>query len=257
MQPRRRRLSLRPNPDTLPAMKWVRRAALAITLPLALVIGLLLFPQPLFGHSLTHGNFQIWSDRPIDPAIAAVLDDAGRRLRRSELYEEGEAFRIFICNEPWRLGLLTRSTQVGGVAETVFTRNIYLRELDIPANRLVPPWGRLADAEVRTLSYFIAHEAVHVLQSRRFGRLNMARHPAWLTEGYADWVAKAGAFDFEENRRLLRAGDPRLDVGSSGLYRRYHLMVAELIERRGFTAERLFTDPPSEAEVIRLLQTSS
>lgn len=238
-------------------MKWVRRVAAVMALPLALLAGVLLFPQPLFGYSLTHGNFQIWSDRPIDPAIAAVLDDAERRLRASELHKEGEAFRIFICNEPWRLGLLARSTQIGGVAETVFTRNIYLREVDVAGNRLVPPWGRLADAEVRTLSYFIAHEAVHVMQSRRFGRLNMARHPEWLTEGYADWVGRAGAFDFDHNRRLLRAGDPRLDYGRSGLYRRYHLMVAELIERRGFTAARLFDDPPPEAEVMRLLETSS
>jgi hypothetical protein len=78
--------------------------------------------------------------------------------------------------------------------------------------------------------------------------------PAWLIEGHADYVAKAGAFDFEENRRLLREGDFRLDPARSGLYRSYHLMVAMLIERDGYTIRRLFSEPPPEADVMRALR---
>jgi predicted metal-dependent hydrolase len=48
----------------------------------------------------------------------------------------------------------------------------------------------LADAADRPLSYFIAHEAAHVMQSRRFGRLLSLRYPRWLVEGHADLVAK-------------------------------------------------------------------
>src|SRR3546814_3972410 len=88
---------------------------------------------------------------------------------------------------------------VGGVADTLLTQNIYLREADIGANRIVPPRGTLADADQRSLSYFVAHEATHIVQSRALGRL-LKWHPEWLVEGYADYVAKAGDFDFEENR---------------------------------------------------------
>ncbi len=94
------------------------------------------------------------------------------------------------------------------------------------------------------------------MQSRTFGRLMKFRSPAWLIEGHADFVGKAGAFDFEENRRLLREGDPRLDHARSGLYRGYHLMVAMLIEKDGHTIRRLFADPPLESEVIRALRDS-
>ena len=80
------------------------------------------------------------------------------------------------------------------------------------------------------------------------------RCPKWLIEGHADFVAKAGAFDFEENRRLLREGDARLDHARSGLYRGHHLMVAMLIEQEGYTIRRLFADSPQETDVIRALR---
>lgn len=135
----------------------------------------------------------------------------------------------------------------------MLSRNIYLREADIAANRLIPPGGVLADAEVRPLAYFIAHEAAHVIQSRTFGRLMEWRYPDWLTEGHADHVGKGGQFDVAENRRLLAIGDPRLDPAVSGLYRRYHLMVAHLAGEEGRSIRSLFDNPPDETTVLRSL----
>lgn len=218
----------------------------------SLAILVLAFPQPLFAYAMSHGVYEVRSDRPIDPAMAHVLDDATRRLRTSDLHDPHAAYRIFICNEPWRLWIYSRSTTVGGSADALLTRNIYLREADIAANRVIPPSGRLADAEVRTLAYYIAHEAAHVMQSRTFGRLMKFRYPSWLLEGHADLVAKAGAFDLAENRRLLGLGDPRLDHRRSGLYRGFHLMVATLIGR-GRSVHDLFADPPDEDEAMHSL----
>ena len=215
--------------------------------------GVLIYPNPLFAHTISHGAFTVRSDRPIDASIAIALDEAEKRIRKSELYDPDAQFRIFICNEPWRLWLLTRSAEVGGFADTIATRNIYLREASILENRIVPPRGTLADAEVRTLPYFIAHEATHILQSRSYGRLLHMRYPRWLVEGYADFIAKDGAFDFEENLQLLRAGDRLLSYEDSGLYRRYHLMTAFLIEERGKSVNELFTAPPDENDVLDFL----
>jgi hypothetical protein len=50
---------------------------------------------------------------------------------------------------------------------------------------------------------------------------------------------------FRENRRLLQEDDPRLDYAKSGLYRRYHLMVAMLLEKDGYTIRRLFCESPT------------
>ena len=236
--------------------RWVRRTAAAASL-LALALALLAaFPQPLFSYAFSHANYRVRSDRPIDPMIVGVLDDASRRLRTSDLYDPRVPIRIFICNDSWRLWLYARSGTIGGSTDTLVTRNIYLREADIAANRLVPPSGTLADAEARPLSYFIAHEAAHAIQSRAFGRLMRVRYPNWLVEGHADLIAKGGDFDFEENLQLLQRDDPRLDHGRSGLYRGYHLMVAFLTGRRGWTVRGLFADPPAEEDVLRAMRTA-
>lgn len=230
-----------------------KKVALGFGCAAASVAAVLLHPQPLFAYSADYGAFTVHSDRPIDPAMARVIEDAERRLRSSDLYRRGETFRVFVCNAPWRLLLLTRSRSVGAATETVFTRNIYVREADAAANRVLIGKAALADAEVRPLSYFVAHEAAHVIQSRRFGRLMGLRAPRWLVEGHADLVAKAGDFDAAENRALLNAGDRRLadESGRGGLYRRYHLMVLSLIEQKGTSAAELFAAPPTEQAALR------
>ena len=237
---------------------WIKAMAAAIAMAAVFALAVVSFPQPLFAYSVRHGAFRVRSDRPIDPKIAGVLDEAGRRLRRSDLHDPRAAFRIFICNEPWRLWLYTRSFDIGGSTDTLLTRNIYLREADIAAGRLMPPppHREIADEDTRTLSYFIAHEATHVMQSRTFGRAMEWRYPDWLTEGYADVIAKAGDFDVEENRALFRQGDIRLDPSRSGLYRRHHLLVAVLLSRPGVRIRDIFAEPPNEKLLSRALHGS-
>jgi len=207
-------------------------------------------PQPLFAHHLTYGRYQVWSDRPIEPEIRDVLDDVTRRISRSAIWSPDQRFRIFICNDPWRLALYSQrfSGGMGGVADTGFTRNVYVRRADIPRNRLIPPSGwdpvKMAD---RPLSYYLAHELTHVMESRAFGRGSAVRFPVWVNEGYADYVAKAGRFDLAGNVRDLRAGALAMDPKASGLYRRHHLEVAYLLDRQGMTIRELYAHPPDEA----------
>lgn len=229
--------------------KGIKGVALLAAAAIGLFTAVNLYPSPLFAYSAAYGGFTVMSDRRIDPAMASVIADAERRLRTSSLYRSDARFRLFICNEPWRMWLLTRSGTLGAQTDTVATRNIYVRELDAARNRIVVRSGRLADAAERPLSYYIAHEATHVLQSRRFGRLMLFRNPRWLIEGYADLVGKGGDFDVAGNRDLLERDDPRLDYARSGLYRRYHLMVEALI-RSGLTIDQLFADPPSETAAL-------
>jgi hypothetical protein len=239
-------------------MRFLRRLVKLLLVLAALYVAVLAFPQPNFNHRMTYGQYEVLSDRPIPPQIRQVLDDVTRSLERSELYSPGERFRIFFCNEDWRMALYSQhfSSAPGGVADGWLTRNVYIRRSDIAANRLFAPQGRLADAEARPLSYFIAHELAHVLQSRAFGRFMALRHPRWLREGYADYVGKGGAFDLEANRRLLIAGDPALDPGRSGLHRGYHLLVAWLVDRDGRSIRDVYRDPPGEAALLARVRSA-
>ena len=191
------------------------------------------------------------SDKPIDPAIDKVLDDAERRLATSSLYHAGKPFRIFLCNRSWRLRIFAYDANLGG--GTIYpTRNIFVREADIAANKVLVPNGTLPDEKKRPLSYFIAHEATHVLELRRFGLVTMFQSPFWLVEGYADVVGKGGDFDIERNRNLLIKGDPLVSekMGRSGLYRRYQLMVSTELRRPNTNIETLFAVPPLEENAL-------
>jgi hypothetical protein len=233
-----------------------RKIILSFACAASLAAAAILYPQPLFAYSQDHGAFTVYSDRPIEAAMGQVIDDAERRLRSSDLYDPTERFRVFVCNEPWRLFLLARNMSVGGKTDTLFTRNIYIREADAAANRVLIGSEILADAEARPLSYFIAQEAAHVIQSRRFGRFMVVRYPRWLIEGHADLVAKAGDFDSVGNRALLNASDPLLaeDFARRGLYRWYHLMVLSLMQQGGKTEAELFANAPPESAALRAAQ---
>ncbi|MEO1250853.1 MAG: hypothetical protein AAFW81_00725 [Pseudomonadota bacterium] len=237
----------------------LRLAALGAVILAGLGVGLSMYPDPLFPHEYRYGSFVVRSDRPIEPGWDAVLGDAKRRLATSALYDPDAVFRLYVCNAPWRLWFFTRNKQVGGFADTFMSRGIFLRESVAGENRIVPPGDSLADADARTLSYFIAHEATHILQSRAFGRLMSVRSPRWLVEGYADHIAKAGAFDAADNRRRLREGDALLTETAArrGLYRRYHLMVEHALAGADGSIHRLFADPPREGELLRALESGA
>ena len=223
---------------------------------IGLLAGLYLYPDPLFAYSRTYGGFKVMSDRSIDPAIDHVLDDATRRLNSSPLHYGGEEFRVYICNERWRLRLFALNPSIGG--GTVYgTRNIFIRQANVALNQVVSPnGGPLLDEKDRPLSYFIAHEATHVMELRHFGMLAILQSPFWLVEGYADVVGKGGNFNVDANRDLLVRNDPLLseNCGRHGLYRRYHLMVAAELRRPGVTIDRLFAAAPSESEALSLAE---
>lgn len=228
----------------------------AVFLLLLAYITVLAFPQPVFPYRVTYQNYEVWSDRPIPPQINTVLDDATRRLNTSAIYDRGATYKIFFCNSPWRLWLYGQhfSARIGGAADTWLTRHIYIRASDIAANKIIsPPGGPLADAAHRPLSYFIAHEATHVIESRQFGRLVAVRSPRWLFEGYADYVGKGGDFDVAENTRLYQSRSRMLDFKKSGLYRGFHPRVALLLDKKGMRVQQLFDNPPDERTLNELL----
>lgn len=159
------------------------------------------------------------------------------------------------CNAPWRLVLYGLfQTQVGGLVYSWLTPNIYLRESDIAGNRIIPPGNRpVRDAAHRPLSYFIAHEATHVMQARAVGRFALPFYPVWLNEGYADYAGKGGDFDFSENLGKLKAHDPEMSYQKSHLYRGFHLEVAWLLDQRGYSIRSVYAHPPLEQDLIAAL----
>jgi len=232
-------------------------STLGIVGVVVLYLALLCHPGLFFSHKFTRGGITLYADEPIPPEPAGrILEEVERRLARSPLaaLPRIKDLRIYICNRRWRFGLFaTTKYKVGGLAYFPLSNNIFLRTVHFPANRLVGHSGHEVPG-ARTLSYFIAHEIMHTLVARELGIVKHWRLPAWKNEGYADLVAKGGDFDYERTREQLRRGDRELDPKRSGLYLRYHLLVAYLLDHRGIRVDELLNrdfDPAQlEAEIL-------
>jgi predicted RecB family nuclease len=202
---------------------------------------LLCYPGMFFRHTFSRGAITLYSDEPIPASAERVLEDADKRLKRSPLFRERAAkkIRIYICNREWRFVLFANIRyKVGGLAYPPLTNNIFLRRAHIDANRLIGPSGNEVPGE-RTLRYFLAHEAVHTLIFEELGLSGYWRLPVWKDDGYADYIAKRNDFDYDHAVVQLRRGDRELDPLRSGLYLRYHLLVAYLLDRKGISVEEM------------------
>jgi hypothetical protein len=137
---------------------------------------------------------------------------------------------------------------VGGVNYYPLTSNVFLREAAVEENRLISPSGNAVEGN-RTLDYFITHEIAHTITKKGAGLYRHFNLPEYVREGYPDYVAKGSAFDFDEAKRAFLSEAPEMDRWKSGLYLRYHLLVAYLLEKENWSVQRLIEDPP-EQEVL-------
>ncbi len=202
---------------------------------------LLCFPQPLFAYHLTWSNLTLYCDDPIAANAPAVLQDAQRRLVLCPLYAGRPCENIFLCNHDWRYKFFAnRHSGAGGFAYACGPQNVFLRKADVAQNTLFTRKGASSGPD-RPLSYFMAHEITHNLTSRDIGLFAFLRLPAWIQEGYADYVGKGGDFNFKKNLALFKKDDPALNPSASGLYLRYHLLTAYLLDRKKISVQALLT----------------
>ena len=231
------------------------RWTLVVAMGAIAYVALLLRPHPLFAYSVSDGNLTLHARTTLPPRAAAILDDARGRVAASPFYRASDQYALFLSDTPRLFAFFTLwNYRAGGVTQWELTSNIFLRPAHVDRDRLVGPSGNEAPGE-RTLAYFIAHEVTHAMVARRLGRVGYARLERWQVEGYADYVAKAGAFDFDENLTALRAGAPELEPARSGLYRRYHLLVAYELDRKRMSAEALLARPIGQGSIERELLT--
>ena len=225
---------------------------------LAIYLMLLCFPQPFFAYSATSGELTLYSDRPFEPERGKEsLVAAQAKLAASPLFSAEESHAIFICNARWRQMLFfNRVYGVGGVNYYPVTRNVFLRDALVEENRLVSPSGKLVPGD-RTLDYFITHEIAHSLTGEAVGAIRYHLLPEWVREGYADYVGKNSTFNYDEALRAFLSDAPEMDREKSGLYLRYHLLVAYLLEKKKWSVQKLLEGSADQQTVENEVRTSA
>lgn len=241
-------------------MKFTKKILLKIgaaTVGIVALIWLLLsLPQPFFPTAVSAKNLTLYSDQSFAPASGQqVLELVEAKLTKSPLYSAEQKHFIFICNARWRQRLFfTYQYGVGGVNYYPITTNVFLRDSIIEENCLIGPGGNRVPSE-RTLDYFIAHEITHSLTGQAVGGVAYHQLPQWKREGYADYVGKGAAFNYDEGRRAFLADDPKMDHSKSGLYWRFNLLVAHLLEKKQWSVHRLLTEPIEQTAVEEMIRT--
>ena len=211
---------------------------------------LLCFPQPLFQSSVQADNLSLYSDQPFPTEAARhILELVGTKLSASPLYSPHQVHVAYVCNARWRQRLFfNRNYGVAGVNQYPLTSNVFLRDAVIEDNCLIGPKGNRVPGD-RTLDYFITHEITHTLTARAVGWIDYYRLPQWVREGYADYVGKGNSFNYDEAKRAFLEGAPEMDWEKSGLYWRYHLLVAYLLDKQQWSVQRLLEEPPAQESV--------
>lgn len=199
----------------------------------------------------------VYSDRQLpEDAARNVLRLSLNKLAKCPLYAAHPEARVYICNSRWREALFfNKHYGVGGVSPYPLTTNVFLRGAAFEDNRLIAPSGKPVPGD-RSLDYFIAHEVTHELTGRLVGPLGFYKMPQWVREGYADYIAKGGNFNYAEERAAFLAGAPEMDFQRSGLYWRFHLLVAYLLDHKHWSVDRLLREPwPAQSEVESAIRT--
>jgi hypothetical protein len=231
--------------------RWIRRLSFGtLTLGGAYLL-VLVHPQPLFAYELQHAGVVVHATRPIPDAMRATLDRVRARLDRTPLADRTRIDHVFMCDSKWLFALFARTNyRVGGIADVFVGQHVFLRESDMEHDRLIGQSGQPVPSD-RPLSYFIAHELMHVAHGRWLGRLGYARLPQWVDDGHADYVARD--IDLHDALRAFKAGTKELDPVKSGLYIRFHLMVAYMMDKERMAPAALLEHPPTRDTVERKL----
>jgi hypothetical protein len=230
------------------------------TLPVFVIVPLLILlllnvPYPLFSTSVSANNLTLYSDRMFEaPAGQHVLELAAAKLAQSPLYSAQQKHQVFLCNATWRQRLFfLHKYGVAGVNYYPFTTNVFMRNSIVDENALIGPSGNRASGE-RTLDYFIAHEITHTLTGQAIGKTAYMSLPEWKREGYADYVARKSSFNYEEAKHAFLVNDPKMDPAKSGLYLRFNLLVAHLLDKKHWTVQQLLTTPIEQASVEEMVR---
>ena len=228
-----------------PLRRGLRRSNQLLTLVGLIWFGLHLFPQVVFGHSITADGVTVYARSPLPAATSERISEAMALVAKSELAVPGRSERVFICNQRWLYTILGPTSFRAFAFSMPITGNIFVADADVERN---VARSRSSAYNTRSFSSVLAHEITHGLIRRRLGTFRSVRLPSWLAEGYCDYVAQESSFPEAEGVRLLTSGED--DPSRSFDYFVGRQMVTHLIDREHLSFDAVATRG-READAIR------
>ena len=231
----------RPAPKTR-FIRWSRRAERVFSVVGVAYLILLVYPQPLFAHSITAHDITLYSRHPLSPQAVERLAQARALVNRSELASPHRTERVFLCDNPWLYRVFAPLAATSFAISMNFTNNIFIANADIAADRVTS-----SSRSHRPLSGVIAHEITHGLIRQRLGSWRSLWLREWVVEGYCDYVARSSTLTETEGRTLLIAGQEPMTPALR--YYRNRQMVTYLIDQEHHSFHQVVARSGDEAQV--------
>ena len=214
----------------------IRRILIGIALfTLAVTASPLSAPRLLaFPYVLRVGADMVYSTVPLRPAtLGPILARADRLVHASPLASGAEGREIFLTGGGWRWNWLA-GTSAGAFALTrPFSTSVIVNRADLARDHV---YNEAAMGGTRSLSGVIAHEKCHGMVRRHFGALRERMAPAWLREGYCDYIAGGSSLTDAQADALETAGRYHPAIA----YVRGRQKVAAMLATNGGSVDALF-----------------
>ncbi|MDQ3139260.1 MAG: hypothetical protein M3Q15_00845 [Pseudomonadota bacterium] len=182
-------------------------------------------PQLLaFPYHAQVGRHAVYGEAPIS---AQIIEQADELAAGSAIAERERDQPIFLTQGGWRwrwlgIGQWSAFAVSRPVVETIVVNRSHATVDKVVNGRSI--------AGSRSLSGTLAHEMTHGAIREHFGALADVRYPAWLREGYCDYVAGGGSLSDADARALI-AGNR--DVPALAYWRGRKRVEAALAANRG------------------------
>lgn len=210
------------------AMQW-----LIACLVIAFLV-LQTFPQLLFAHSVSYRNITIFSRDLLATESQTCIDQTMALLKKSEIAQEDRKLRVFLCNNVLSYNFFGPFRGRSFAISVPVTENIFIANGDPSTDlalRNAPIYNR------RKLSAVMAHEITHGLIRSKIGFWRTWRLPAWINEGYCDYIAQESSFPTAKGVELIvsEADDP----DPSFRYFLWRQMIAYLVQERHMSFDQI------------------
>ena len=213
-------------------MNWTRQAIYAV-----LTVGLIspvAAPQLLaFPYSSQIAAHRVYSEAPIAPNLEAIVGNADQLAARSPIAMSKLDQPIFLTDGGWRWTMAAFASRSAFAISRAPFEAIVVNRSDQAADKTFRP---AKVGGTRSLTGTLAHEMTHGAIRSHFGPLADWRYPAWLREGYCDYVAGGGSVTDADAARLLRS-DPS---HAALVYWRGRKQVEAELRRNGGSVDALF-----------------
>ena len=213
-------------------MNW----RLPVYAALAVLASPVVAPQLLaFPYSGQIGAHRVYSEAPMTAELGRIVTAADQLAGKSPIADPRADTPIYLTEGGWRWTWLTLTSRGAFAITRPLTENIVVNRSDFAADKV---FNGSATPGQRSLSGTIAHEITHGAIRRHFGLTADLRYPAWMREGYCDFVAGGGSLSDDQARRLIASGS----TAPALKYWQGRKKVEAILQRNGGSVEALFAE---------------